>query len=131
VVEQMLESFNKVVMGELIQRAAVEVLRFEMGLVFRIVGDHAAAQACHRFGKMGELREERAVRRLDDDVDVLYTAIKLYLARMPKAPRRVGQRQRRGIQRAAVEVLRFEMGLVFRIVGDHAAAQAARSAAAG
>ncbi|KAF0857192.1 Na/Pi cotransporter family protein [Pantoea dispersa] len=46
VVEQMLESFNKVVMGE--------------------------------------LREERAVRRLDDDVDVLYTAIKLYLARMPK-----------------------------------------------
>lgn len=32
----------------------------------------------------GELREERAVRRLDDDVDVLYTAIKLYLARMPK-----------------------------------------------
>lgn len=46
VVEQMLESFNKMVMGE--------------------------------------LREERAVRRLDDDVDVLYTAIKLYLARMPK-----------------------------------------------
>lgn len=32
----------------------------------------------------GELREERMVRRLDDDVDVLYTAIKLYLARMPK-----------------------------------------------
>ena len=46
VVEQMMESFNKVVHGE--------------------------------------LREERAVRRLDDDVDVLYTAIKLYLARMPK-----------------------------------------------
>ncbi len=32
----------------------------------------------------GEPREEREVRRLDDDVDVLYTAIKLYLARMPK-----------------------------------------------
>ena len=32
----------------------------------------------------GELREEREVRRLDDDVDVLYTAIKLYLAQMPK-----------------------------------------------
>ena len=32
----------------------------------------------------GEVREERTVRRLDDDVDVLYTAIKLYLARMPK-----------------------------------------------
>lgn len=32
----------------------------------------------------GEPREERTVRRLDDDVDVLYTAIKLYLARMPK-----------------------------------------------
>ena len=46
VVEQMMESFNKVVHGE--------------------------------------LREERVVRRLDDDVDVLYTAIKLYLARMPK-----------------------------------------------
>ncbi len=32
----------------------------------------------------GESRAERTVRRLDDDVDVLYTAIKLYLARMPK-----------------------------------------------
>ncbi len=32
----------------------------------------------------GEVREERTVRRLDDDVDVLYTAIKLYLAQMPK-----------------------------------------------
>ncbi|MBW1213306.1 Na/Pi cotransporter family protein [Pantoea allii] len=32
----------------------------------------------------GEARAERRVRRLDDDVDVLYTAIKLYLARMPK-----------------------------------------------
>ncbi|HBV40155.1 MAG TPA: hypothetical protein DEF05_10850 [Erwinia sp.] len=32
----------------------------------------------------GELREEREIRRLDDDVDVLYTAIKLYLAQMPK-----------------------------------------------
>ncbi len=33
---------------------------------------------------MGELREEREVRRLDDDVDVLYTAIKLYLAQIQK-----------------------------------------------
>lgn len=32
----------------------------------------------------GEVREERNIRRLDDDVDVLYTAIKLYLAQMPK-----------------------------------------------
>ncbi|WP_338558979.1 Na/Pi cotransporter family protein [Erwinia sp. E_sp_B04_7] len=32
----------------------------------------------------GELREEREIRKLDDDVDVLYTAIKLYLAQMPK-----------------------------------------------
>ena len=32
----------------------------------------------------GELREDREMRRLDDDVDVLYTAIKLYLAQMPK-----------------------------------------------
>lgn len=32
----------------------------------------------------GAPREERVVRRLDDDVDVLYTAIKLYLAQMPK-----------------------------------------------
>ncbi|KOC87824.1 Na/Pi cotransporter family protein [Winslowiella iniecta] len=32
----------------------------------------------------GAPREEREVRKLDDDVDVLYTAIKLYLARMPK-----------------------------------------------
>ena len=32
----------------------------------------------------GEVREERTIRRLDDDVDVLYTAIKLYLAQMPK-----------------------------------------------
>nr|WP_239553050.1 Na/Pi cotransporter family protein [Pantoea coffeiphila] len=38
------------------------------------------------FGKVihGELREDREIRRLDDDVDVLYTAIKLYLAQMPK-----------------------------------------------
>ena len=32
----------------------------------------------------GEVREDRNIRRLDDDVDVLYTAIKLYLAQMPK-----------------------------------------------
>nr|WP_211049634.1 Na/Pi cotransporter family protein [Pantoea sp. Acro-807] len=32
----------------------------------------------------GELRESHRVRQLDDDVDVLYTAIKLYLARMPR-----------------------------------------------
>ncbi|WP_075182830.1 Na/Pi cotransporter family protein [Pantoea sp. 1.19] len=32
----------------------------------------------------GEPRAEREVRKLDDDVDVLYTAIKLYLAQMPK-----------------------------------------------
>ncbi|MFU9136897.1 Na/Pi cotransporter family protein [Erwinia tasmaniensis] len=32
----------------------------------------------------GEVREDREIRRLDDDVDVLYTAIKLYLAQMPK-----------------------------------------------
>ena len=32
----------------------------------------------------GAPREEREIRKLDDDVDVLYTAIKLYLARMPK-----------------------------------------------
>jgi len=38
------------------------------------------------FGKVvhGELREDREIRKLDDDVDVLYTAIKLYLAQMPK-----------------------------------------------
>ncbi|CAO98160.1 Na/Pi cotransporter family protein [Erwinia tasmaniensis] len=32
----------------------------------------------------GERREDREIRKLDDDVDVLYTAIKLYLAQMPK-----------------------------------------------
>lgn len=32
----------------------------------------------------GELREDREIRKMDDDVDVLYTAIKLYLAQMPK-----------------------------------------------
>lgn len=32
----------------------------------------------------GAPRAEREVRKLDDDVDVLYTAIKLYLARIPK-----------------------------------------------
>ena len=38
------------------------------------------------FGKVvhGEMRQDREIRKLDDDVDVLYTAIKLYLARMPK-----------------------------------------------
>ncbi|QWA10940.1 Na/Pi cotransporter family protein [Sodalis ligni] len=32
----------------------------------------------------GQPNKDREVRRLDDDVDVLYTAIKLYLAQMPK-----------------------------------------------
>ncbi|NIF22805.1 Na/Pi cotransporter family protein [Candidatus Pantoea multigeneris] len=32
----------------------------------------------------GNLQEERQVQRLDDDVDTLYTAIKLYLAQMQK-----------------------------------------------
>ncbi|ATZ10225.1 Na/Pi cotransporter family protein [Erwinia amylovora] len=32
----------------------------------------------------GERSEDREIRKLDDDVDVLYTAIKLYLAQMPK-----------------------------------------------
>ncbi|MCG8708630.1 Na/Pi cotransporter family protein [Brenneria sp. 4F2] len=32
----------------------------------------------------GMPREAREIRKLDDDVDVLYTAIKLYLARIPK-----------------------------------------------
>ncbi|WP_413739917.1 Na/Pi cotransporter family protein [Sodalis sp. RH14] len=32
----------------------------------------------------GQPNKDREIRRLDDDVDVLYTAIKLYLAQMPK-----------------------------------------------
>lgn len=32
----------------------------------------------------GQVEKNREVRRLDDDVDVLYTAIKLYLAQIPK-----------------------------------------------
>ena len=32
----------------------------------------------------GEPREEKGLRRMADDINVLYTAIKLYLARMPK-----------------------------------------------
>ncbi|MFJ1493748.1 Na/Pi cotransporter family protein [Erwinia amylovora] len=32
----------------------------------------------------GERSEDREIRKLDDDVDVLFTAIKLYLAQMPK-----------------------------------------------
>lgn len=32
----------------------------------------------------GQLNKDREIRRLNDDVDVLYTAIKLYLAQMPK-----------------------------------------------
>lgn len=49
------------------------------------IGD-VVEQMLETFGKVvhGEPREERTVRRLDDDVDVLYTAIKLYLARMQK-----------------------------------------------
>lgn len=31
----------------------------------------------------GEPREEKELRRLADDINVLYTAIKLYLARIP------------------------------------------------
>ncbi|MCX8958822.1 Na/Pi cotransporter family protein [Erwinia psidii] len=49
------------------------------------IGD-VLEQMLSAFGKVvhGELREEREIRKLDDDVDVLYTAIKLYLAQMPK-----------------------------------------------
>lgn len=38
------------------------------------------------YGKVmhGEPRQEKELRKVADDVDVLYTAIKLYLARMPK-----------------------------------------------
>ncbi len=32
----------------------------------------------------GEPRQEKELRKLADDINVLYTAIKLYLARMPK-----------------------------------------------
>jgi phosphate:Na+ symporter len=32
----------------------------------------------------GKLRQDKRVQRLDDDVDVLYTAIKLYLAHIQK-----------------------------------------------
>lgn len=32
----------------------------------------------------GQVEKNREVRRLDDDIDVLYTAIKLYLAQIPK-----------------------------------------------
>jgi phosphate:Na+ symporter len=32
----------------------------------------------------GEPRQEKELRRMADDINVLYTAIKLYLARMPK-----------------------------------------------
>nr|WP_255557271.1 Na/Pi cotransporter family protein [Sodalis sp. dw_96] len=38
----------------------------------------------HREVLHGQPNKDREVRRLDDDVDVLYTAIKLYLAQMPK-----------------------------------------------
>ena len=56
--------------------AARETLR--MGDVLELMMDN--------FSKVihGEPRQEREIQRLDDDVDVLYTAIKLYLARMPK-----------------------------------------------
>jgi len=49
------------------------------------IGD-VLEQMLTAFGKVvhGEQREDREIRKLDDDVDVLYTAIKLYLAQMPK-----------------------------------------------
>jgi phosphate:Na+ symporter len=49
------------------------------------IGD-VLEQMLEAFNKVvhSESREVRTVRRLDDDVDTLYTAIKLYLARMPK-----------------------------------------------
>ncbi len=56
--------------------AAREVLR---------MGD-ALEQMLEGWNKVmhGEVREEKALRKMADDVDVLHTAIKLYLARMPK-----------------------------------------------
>ncbi|KAB8310151.1 Na/Pi cotransporter family protein [Erwinia endophytica] len=49
------------------------------------IGD-VLEQMLTTFGKVvhGEQRQDREIRKLDDDVDVLYTAIKLYLAQMPK-----------------------------------------------
>nr|WP_202629602.1 Na/Pi cotransporter family protein [Cronobacter dublinensis] len=49
------------------------------------IGD-VLEQMLEVYGKVmhGEPRQEKALRRLADDVDVLYTAIKLYMARMPK-----------------------------------------------
>ena len=46
----------------------------------------ALEQMLTLWGKVirGEPRQERDLRKLADDVDVLYTAIKLYLAQMPK-----------------------------------------------
>lgn len=38
----------------------------------------------HNEVRHGQVEKNREVRRLDDDVDVLYTAIKLYLAQIPK-----------------------------------------------
>lgn len=49
------------------------------------IGD-VLEQMLNAFNKVihGVPREAREIRKLDDDVDVLYTAIKLYLAQMPK-----------------------------------------------
>ncbi|ALB64286.1 Sodium-dependent phosphate transporter [Cronobacter condimenti 1330] len=49
------------------------------------IGD-VLEQMLEVYGKVmhGEPRQEKVLRRLADDVDVLYTAIKLYMARMPK-----------------------------------------------
>ncbi|HCW96194.1 MAG TPA: hypothetical protein DHU88_10830 [Pseudomonas sp.] len=49
------------------------------------MGD-ALEQMLELYGKVmhGEPRQEKELRKLAEDVDVLYTAIKLYMARMPK-----------------------------------------------
>ncbi|PQY72540.1 hypothetical protein C5974_00930 [Cronobacter sakazakii] len=49
------------------------------------IGD-VLEQMLEVYGKVmhGEPRQDKTLRRLADDVDVLYTAIKLYMARMPK-----------------------------------------------
>ncbi|WP_114192436.1 Na/Pi cotransporter family protein [Edaphovirga cremea] len=69
----------------------------------------------------GKFAQEREVRRLDDDVDVLYTAIKLYLAQMQKED--LGEADSRRWAEIIEMALNLEQAgdIIERMTGDIAA----------
>ncbi|VTP67928.1 sodium-dependent inorganic phosphate (Pi) transporter [Serratia rubidaea] len=76
----------------------------------------------------GKLGQDKEVRRLDDDVDVLYTAIKLYLAQIQKED--LGEEDSRRWAEIIEMALNLEQAgdIIERMTGDVAASPTRRGA---